>query len=71
MSDPNEIVACKAKDGSILYRRRHSAESWGLTILDRPATDGHGRPLPDKPKTRISEPTKPGPSRTVEKIQED
>jgi len=45
----HEIVACRAADGSILHRSRQAAESWGLPIIEgRPATDGHGKPLPDK-----------------------
>lgn len=49
-STRNPIVACVGPNGSRIYRRLSSAKAWRLWILpNRPATDGHGKPLPDKP----------------------
>lgn len=57
MSDPNPIVECIGPNGERLYRRLRAAKAWGFKITDRKATDGHGRPLPDKPKIRIPKAT--------------
>jgi len=57
MTDPNPIVECIGPNGEKLYRRKRAALAWGFKITDRPATDGHGRPLPDKPKRHIPKAT--------------
>lgn len=49
---PYELV--RVRDGNVeRTTSRVAAESAGLTILDKPATDGrnNGRPLPSKPVT--------------------
>lgn len=60
MTDPNPIVECVAPNGAILYRRKSSAQAWGLKITGGRATDGHDRPLPDKPKVNLPK-AKPAP----------
>lgn len=61
--DPNEIVEAVAHNGSLIYRSRRVAESFGLTIREgRRATNGLGQPLPTKPKINISSAAKAKPA---------
>ena len=50
MTDPNPFVEAITKDGSKVYIRAKAARAYGFTVTDGKAVDGHGHPLPAKPK---------------------
>lgn len=62
MTDPNQIVEARTKNGSIVYMSRRSARAWGHTINEnaKKTTDGHGKPLPAKPKKNLPKATDTG-----------
>jgi hypothetical protein len=50
----NDIVRVKLEDGSEASVGASFAESYGLTVLDKPAVDKRGRGLPAKPHVDIT-----------------